>query len=572
MYTSEQIEQATVTQLREIAKELKLKNYTRINKEALKERLLEVLNQATEETYELETPKVFFDRVSVLTDIEQVKVACEQLIEALGTEHLKPKSKANKLAGYRKLFKELTPTTETIHLFFDYKPSEDKPAIKRHVFDKFTGLADMDWATSSDPTSEKPQVTDAISEALEEENKVFSLDRYIDAVTKLLNSSDCWEMGVGLMAVSGRRPSEIVMFGEFAQPDSVPTYITNPAYAVHVRGFAKKRGKNPDSVVPSLIPCDEFLEVFKNFRNHADLKPYRESFQNLQSIGYDKSDSWNRIEDSIGGKLRSVTDTYFDFLPRIDDGQNRKNILLRACATKIITLRDRPKVTSKARLTYAGIIAGHIIPEFKPDGSIKFDGKVNSSTLNYDDYDPDTLNIPLLNNVVKTQIKDSEEMAKIAHLEAKISELNSELEAKNQLIEELQARLSSNKKAPSEPLGELSMIEPSRLFKVRGKGTPKEKLNRAFQAIKDYNNDNPESRVILTNGLLRQLTGCNGQDVSPWMSEHNDEIVSHFSNFQEMLKSDGSLNMFYNRTRHRNEIEGIVENIKNKYLLKDVSV
>jgi hypothetical protein len=98
-------------------------------------------------------------------------------------------------------------------------------------------------------------------------------------------------------------------------------------------------------------------------------------------------------------------------------------------------------------------------------------------------------------------------------------------------------------------------------------------LNRVFKAIRDYNDSSPENRVLATNGILRELTGCNGNDITKWMKAHNDELISYFSKFSGMvIEKDNKqdFNVFYNRTNLRGMIDEIVEKIKKEYLLTDI--
>jgi hypothetical protein len=564
MITKADIENPTTTlkTLVKYAREYKIKNYSRKDKQTLQSELLEAIKQPVPETKttEKETPKAFFDRVSALLDVDEVRKECEQLIKDLGIEKLTTKSKFNKLQPYTRNFKKLTPKPETIHLFFDYCSTPNQDDIPRHLFFKFTGLADADWEKANTEAKKRKvskKSKDEVADALNEEYKIFSLEKYVSTIKQLLNSNVVWELGVGLIAASARRPSEVTILGNFESVENIPEYIVNKEYAIQLDGLAKKRDKNPTTIVPLLIPTSEFIQALETFRNKPEIKKYKETFDNLLSLGYEKSDAWKTLENTLGGELRKVTECYFNFLPKInDENQNRKNILLRACTTKCITLRDKPDATRKAQLTYAGIIDGHIIPQFKEDGSVDFDGKINASTLHYDDYEPDNKNIPLLNNIVKLELQESkEDMVKITELNAKIENLEKQLAAKDEEISALKSKLEYRKV----DLPDVDSMDNKMLFHTRKSGSSDEKLTRAWNALISYNSNTPEYKIAPTNQVLRSLTGVNGGAIGKWMKVHEDEVKTYCRNFKAY---------YNNKYRNKTDIstESIIEKIRQEYL------
>jgi len=551
-----------IKKLQEYAKTYKIKNYSRISRQELEDELIKAIKQPPPQETNKETPQEFFNRVSQITDENELQTECEQLLEKLGTENLVPRSKSNKLRPYGRLFLELTPSSCDLpkELFFPYS-FKGKSPIDRHKFFKFTGLSDIDWDKADEEVrarkSNKSKSKDELADALKEESKIFPLDRYIDTATQLLNSNDPWELGVGLIAVSARRPFEIVINGNFQSVDNPPQYIIYKEYAIKLDGLGKKRGKNPTTIVPLLIPTNEFLQALNRFRNNEEVQKFNRAFDNLIDVGTHESDAWKTLENTVGGKLRTVTEEYFGFLPKINDGENRKNILLRACTLKILTLRDVPKANAKAKIQYAGVIAGHIIPIFNKDGSVSYDGKTNASTLNYDDYEPDTTDIPLLENIVKIEIKETEDMAKIAELNAKIAELEKQLADKDAEIQTLKEKIEYRKL----DLPEVGEMDNQMLFRSRKIGSGEEKLNRAWEAITAYNENAPEYKLSPTNPILRQLTGVNGQAVKKWIQKHEVMYTDHVKKH--------NLDPYYNnRYRNRSDInvEMILETIEKEYL------
>ncbi len=554
--------------LQEYAKTYKIKNYSRITRQELETKLIEAIKEpAPQEETKKETPQEFFNRVSKIIDESELKAECEKLLEILGTEKLQPKSKSNKLRPYARRFKELTPSSCDLpkEIFFAFKAKGKSVAIDRHKFFEFTGLAEIDWDDVAEGIKErkaqrtgKARVKDELADALNEESKVFSLDKYIATMTLLLNSNDPWENAIGLIAASGRRPFEIMIGGNFQSVDNSPEYLPYSEYSVQVDGLAKKRDKNPTTIVPLLIPTNEFLFGIEKFRNNPEILNLKKDYEKLIEYGANPTDAAHKIEDKFGKPLRRITEEYFSFIPKIDDGQNRKNILLRACTMKIITLRDKPNISTRARLKYAGLIAGHVIPIFNDNGGVSFDGKVSSATLNYDDYEPDTSDIPLLENIVKIEsMIQTTDLVQIAELKQIIRELEQELLAKEAEIKVLKEKMEYRKLELPEP----EAMDNRMLFSSRKVGSGEEKLNRAWKAITAYNDDVAEYKLNPTNPILRQITGVNGQTVKKWIDEHRVMYDDH-------IHKHGFDSYYNNRYRGKTDmnVEIILKRIEKEYL------
>lgn len=563
----------TKKELDALAKERGITGFSRTAKADLIKKL-----ETTPEAIQPSEPGIspalqFFNEVSVLTDVDAVEKECLALCEDLGLDKMLPKSRANKLQPYSRLFKALVPTAENLHLFFDYRAEGKETSIKRHLFFKLTGLADIDYNAEQEKVRErkaeatnKGEIKDEIADAIDATNKVFSLDQYIKTSTLLLNSNDAWELASGLLAVSGRRPAEIVLKSNFSLPETTPSYIKYPEYAVNVEGLAKKRGQEVFTTVSLLIPATEFLSRLDFFRSRPEVINQRNLYNKLLKGGYDEETAYKKIEDQIGKLIRNSTEFYFDFLPQIE-GENRKNILLRACAIKLITERDNPTANTKGKLTYAGVLAGHIIPVFK-DNTVRFSGKINASTLHYDDYEPDTKDIPFLKDIVTVEqptkiIEEIEDVARMAELETIIADLQKQIASKDSEIETLTQKLRSRNS--NEKLPEVSEMNTNLLMSTRKAGSSEEKLNRCYQAICNYNDSTPENKIAITNLGLRYLSGVNGVTISKWMETHKDEIISHHIKHQ-LNTRENEATSYYNKRYGQTKVNEILDVVKSDYL------
>ncbi|MFM6050261.1 MAG: hypothetical protein ACKPA7_01225, partial [Sphaerospermopsis kisseleviana] len=72
------------------------------------------------------------------------------------------------------------------------------------------------------------------------------------------------------------------------------------------------------------------------------------------------------------------------------------------------------------------------------------------------------------------------------------------------------------------------------LWQSRKTGVTEEKIRRCFTELCNYNNEvatGDGDRVAITNIILRDLSGANGQVVSKWMEQHREEILQHNNKF-----------------------------------------
>jgi hypothetical protein len=162
-------------------------------------------------------------------------------------------------------------------------------------------------------------------------------------------------------------------------------------------------------------------------------------------------------------------------------------------------------------------------------------------------------------NTQKTQIKELETMIDTQATQAPANTANRDLEAlearfeaRLQQLEELiinkisQPPVVTSQElpvpSPQSPVPsyqsaardknqkELEGMTDTELWKSRKTGVTEEKVRRCFVALTDYNNEvatGDGDRVAVTNIVLRQLSGANGQVVGGWMEQHKDEILQH---------------------------------------------
>lgn len=574
--TVEQINQAKVSELREYAKQLGVKGYSRTKKADLVAQLIEVLqsseSQETEQTEQINPAVEWSEKVLKMTNIKEVKQACQDLIERLKLNEMMPKSRKNKTRAYTNPFKELNPTPETKHLFYEYQAQGKSKPVIRHIV--FNLLELDDYAAKNEKIREerkqKTTTSQEIAHVFEEEDKVFSVEKYFSATKTVINSNNPWELGVGLIATSGRRLIEIIYRGEFEIPAECPPYIQHSEYCIRFTGQAKKRDERPVIYISLLVPTKQFLETFKRFRALPEIKELVTYAEDLRSQKYSEQEINKKIESRVGNSLRRVITTYFEFMPKIEE-ENSKNISLRAAYSKLVTIRDMGNKNFKSQLRYTGYMLGHLTPILDSKGRYRHDTKKEqrlSSTLLYGDYEPDNNHIPFINKDMFLTTIDTdkivEELAtitdnRVADLERYVKELEEKLERRDETIKSLELEVKQFRE--KKKLDDVENLDNRRLFKTRKSGSSQEKIDRVWKAILEYNENALDNKICPTSQVLSQLSGVNRQIVSKWVKQHQVIYDDYFAK--------NNFSTYYN-IKYRNQVdmnvEIILEIIERDYL------
>ena len=207
-------------------------------------------------------PQEFAAIVLALDEPEAIKEMCNKLCDRVfpvaGSHN--PKSRSDKLnrLGYNRLFRNAENLVEGQNAF--YQTKQDGSLWLRHLYFKYVGIADTNWSEINKQAAEKVKANLA--------DQVVGLDiaKYEESVGLLLASDRIWEIGAGLIAASGRRPSEVAICGEFEVSGD----------GLMFSGQAKKRGNESEAYLIPLIGCtpELFSEKLKTFRDSPEVRRY----------------------------------------------------------------------------------------------------------------------------------------------------------------------------------------------------------------------------------------------------------------------------------------------------------
>lgn len=327
------------------------------------------------------TPQDYFTKIKPLRNPADIQALCEELTTSLFNDTDKPKTRVNKLTSYNKLINTIKneELVEEENAFIQTKA--DGSLWKRHLHFRFTGLAQTKW-NGEDGINTKTIVLDRL-----ENRRPVSPSQYLETASKLLFSNDPHELAVGLIAVTGRRPVEILARGSFKIESELPEYL-KPGYFLKFKGQAKKRDYDiPEDEkleyrIGCLVPAEFFLEAFERFRSMPETKEILALLKAETEKGTEPEIINDAIESKRGNSLRRVVSTEFSpFLPARFGETELNNKALRAVYVRLITDRDCPK--NIADLLWASRSVGHFVDEKLPD-----DNQLRHlvTTLGYSDY------------------------------------------------------------------------------------------------------------------------------------------------------------------------------------------
>ncbi|MGI8501143.1 MAG: protelomerase family protein [Hassallia sp.] len=491
------------------------------------------------------TPQEYYDKIKDLRNPDNIKTVCEALTTELFNETDKPKTKLNKLSAYNKLITTI-PNEDLIEGENAYiQTRSDGSYWKRHLHFKFSGIADTNF-NGKGGINTKTVVLDRL-----ENQQEIPVTEYLETTVKLLQSKDPHELAVGLIAASGRRPIEILARGSFTLEENLPAYLKS-GYFVQFRGQAKKReydtpeDERTEYRIGVLVPAKSFIQAFERFRAMPEAKELTEFLKTESEKGTDPEKINATIDDRRGNSLRRVVQRNFLSLPKRQKDTELNPKALRAVYVALITERDCPKNIN--RLLWASRAVGHFVDSSKISDR---DLIHLVTTLGYSDYyidspvpfTPEIMITTTVQSTPATEENNDDTIMKKARKSvsvspdaySKIKELQTEWGLDNQqsVIDKLLEMIDKPKIVASEkrakPERDLEKLDDTELKKLRGEDAINEKIQRAFDAITNYNNNQPSNneRWYIGNQTIRQLSGCNGLAVSAWIKNHQTSVNDH---------------------------------------------
>ena len=223
----------------------------------------------------------------------------------------------------------------------------------RHWVVLLCGLKAEDWQQRNETT----RVLERLGN-----DKEINPSEYLETASKLLVSHSPHELAVGLIAVTGRRPHEILARAKFSK-------IDGKEYHINFEGQGKKRGEKPIFEIATLVPGDFVIKALARLRK----MPECIELKNLTN---------DQIDSRRNGSLNRVVREFYNPILPARHGESDDNCkALRAAYGCLATERDCKRAVGTKMLHFAQLL-GHFVAENPNDATLR----QIVTTLGYSDY------------------------------------------------------------------------------------------------------------------------------------------------------------------------------------------
>ena len=496
----------------------------------------------------LQRAKELFEKVKDSKDYEYIKKLCLEERKWLDEKGYKLTTLGKYICYYTQFINTIPPED----LEIDKNAYFNNRQQRRHIFFKYCSLTKEEW----DKRNTKTNVINRM-----ENPTLIDPDVYLKTTGILLWSDEPHKLTVGLIAATGRRPTEILSTAKF-------TKIEDEKYGVLFEGQLKKRGENPLFKIATLYPADFIIDRLNFLRS-------TENNQMLQEL------ELYEVNDKRGVSINRVVKKYFSTgLPPRYGNESISCKDLRAAYGRLASKREYPDKDSKQQI-YFGQLMGHLKGENPTDRDLKS----LLTTMNYNDYYikkdipfPEIPNkdipfpeIPNKDDLGKTEImiyeKDIPELKEYQEILGNVSEaqairfLLSKVKDLKKTLDEMKdkQKLIAVKKESKPPEDFSTWSNQDLILDNKKKHTPGsayEKIERGLKAIMDYNNytaTSNQERWFVSIRSIQALTGCRHSAVQKYVKTKQILLDDHNNKF--------GLNRYTNRRRDK-EIYEVIPGFK----------
>jgi Telomere resolvase len=336
---------------------------------------------------QLPSPSETAQRILRTKNPDDIAQLCKDLcITLFGSGEYKPKTRANKLRPYTAIIEQFDGQLIEGQNAFCQTRRDGSPWL-RHLYYREVGIASTDWDAINQESSRK------VLNRLENQATELDAEKFLEVATALLSSENPWIVAAGLIALSGRRPIEILLTGDFLLEGEQLIFS----------GQAKKRGGEAPYPIQILGDTTRFLKAFEHFRNSPELCKVKDKFD-----PENPERSRRLISSSNTLKIRKQVIQYFSWMPRREGKKFVGCSDLRAAWARIASNKHCPPGTEP--LLWVSRQLGHFEEggDLRPlltsigyfDYKLKSDPEVRTSRHELDFYEtPPWMVLPILQHV-----------------------------------------------------------------------------------------------------------------------------------------------------------------------------
>lgn len=548
--------------------------------------------------------QAYFDLCRPLMNPELIAAVADLELEYLTGRYPNVNTRGNKTsgAGYFKLFK-----SGEISLVEGQNAKQVKQGDKtilKHLAIIPLELTPEQWAQRNKSTRVVDRIEDAAKVPLNPQD-------YLDAAIALLDSDSWVDVAAGLIALTGRRPHEIVARGAFSRVTGSQDWV------VKFTGQGKKRGEKPVFNIPTLCLPRVVTAALKTIRQESEVQAI---LSECIAISDDVSAQNAAIDSRTNKRINRVIKREFgSILPqrkgdKVDEETEATGNCkaLRAAYAALVTKRDKGDRSISEQLLYAGRALGHVAIEnptdkdlmhllttlgysdFVINGDVPFvndsESKksnfkvsanepihewVNQKTTEWNCTQAQVLDrlITFFESAQTTKLENSEDenMGAIADLQNQVSDLAGQVAALTQAFSAMNVAQPQQPTAPAAPKPTATPKQPATNWALataadlwgedwnqlnRAAGAAEERIDRAIRAIFAFNDQllgyPAKEKWAIGNRALRDLTGANGQLIAFRLQTWAGVIAEHHA-------KHGIMSDYHNRAYHRGvDICGVI--------------
>lgn len=317
-------------------------------------------------------PEEVIEAIKDLKTEEEIKAIAEPFDQWIRSKYSTLKSVRKNMTPFLKALRELPLTIgENAYYYENYKGEK----VAKHIFQKYAGLTPKEYQLLNSERDIKTEQRITYGTEINPSN-------YLEKVERLLLSNDRWELMVGIIAATGRRPHEIAARGTFELATSKDLEDSKHQPLSHWLIFfgqgKKKKVKQDFGSYPiaSLFPADFTVKSLARLRRIPEIKTLlKDSEAKLINEGkeaeikklYSDTERQNyeweiAVNKEIDSRIsRMLIDVIQRELPEVLLTRFDKNSIsassLRAAYARLATTRDCPRSTNE--LLWASRLLGH---------------------------------------------------------------------------------------------------------------------------------------------------------------------------------------------------------------------
>ena len=315
------------------------------------------------------TPDELFAQLKDLKNEDDIKAVAKPFDQWIRSTYTTLESVRTQMIKFNKLIKSI-PLLEGENAYYYQKQNGE--LVLKHFFYKYAGLKPEEY-------SELNSKSNAQKEERLDNGTPLDPTAYLAAVGKLLTSDDYRELAVGIIAATGRRPSEVMLRGSFTPAQSSVLSFPESQPLTHwllFSGQLKKRRNTASEVytIATLFPADYIIKSVKKLRKMPEvteqIKAIRVELKSVISDLQAKYTNPDELEyqialaenEAVDDKFETVTNRIVKAnLPAVLEVRHGKSAItrssLRAAYACLATRRDCPP--SKNDLLWASRLLGH---------------------------------------------------------------------------------------------------------------------------------------------------------------------------------------------------------------------